>query len=82
MAREDIVPTFKRFSNRVIIFFFFSFFLIFTKWRSATVVTMLETQRPANGIPCTRTGGWECFFFLSFFSSSFFTRVVYTIASK
>lgn len=25
MAREDIVPTFKRFSNRVIIFFF-SFF--------------------------------------------------------
>lgn len=75
MAREDIVPTFKRFSNRVIIFFFFSFFLIFTKWRSATVVTMLETQRPANGIPRTRTGGWECFFFFFLFFLLLFLHV-------
>lgn len=47
------------------------------------MVTMLETQRLANGIPRTRTGGWECFFFFFlFFLLLFFTRVVYTIASK
>lgn len=74
MAREDIVPTFKRFSNRVIIFFF-SFF---SYSRSGDLLPWLRcwkrNDRPMEFHVREREDG-SVFFFSFFFFFFFFLHV-------